>query len=440
MYCGKIGKKIYQHAFRSIDVPDDLADVRDIDTKSEAAASNSGLSADDIDEIWSAAEALFNTGIHPLMSFCLRRHGQVVLNRSLGYIGGIGCDETHKTPKIASVDTPVCLFSASKVVSAMLIHLLAEQGKVNLLDPVSYYIPDFAQKGKGNITIHQMLSHRGGVPSINEEDVDVDLLFDHDATLNLICESEPTDPDGRIMAYHAVTSGFLFDELIRVTTGMDIQQYLDKYIRKPLGMKYFRYGLAKKDFGKAATNYATGMPNGRLIGGMLRAVFGVEVDESIDLSNEKRFYQAVVPSANLFATAEEVSRFFQVLLNHGQWQGERIFDPLTIHRATREVSKTRLDKSLFLPMRYSAGMMLGGKPIGIYGRNSHYAFGHIGFANIFCWADSARDISAAILTTGKPVLGPHIKALPGLIGTIAERCEPVVDMTGDEPHYMQAMC
>jgi CubicO group peptidase (beta-lactamase class C family) len=240
------------------------------------------------------------------------------------------------------------------------------------------------------------------------------------------------------MAYHAITSGFIMDELIRLTTGMDIQQYLDKYIRKPLGMKYFHYGVDKKLYDKTALNYVSGLPNGPLIGGVLKKVFGVEVDDSVELSNDKRFYQAVVASANLFATAEEVSRFFQVLLDHGQWQGKQIFQPLTVHRAIREAGKAQLDRALFLPMRYSAGMMLGGKPIGIFGKDSHYAYGHIGFSNIFCWADPARDISVSIMNTGKPVLGPHIKALPGLIATIADNCPPVVDMNSDKPAYRRA--
>ena len=50
-----------------------------------------------------------------------------------------------------------------------------------------------------------------------------------------------------MQAYHALTTGFIFNELIKVTTGLDAQQYLDRYIRKPMGMRYFRYGLTKRD-------------------------------------------------------------------------------------------------------------------------------------------------------------------------------------------------
>ena len=428
----KLSKEIYQRAFRAIDIPEDLTSITDIDKKGEAAPGDVGLTAEAVEEIWSTIEDFFRTGIHPMLSVCIRRHGKVFLNRSIGYARGVSFAEQVEDPVIATLDTPVCLFSASKSISAMLAHLLAEQGKINLLDPVSYYIPAFAAKGKGNITIQQMLSHRGGVPNLPSELTEE---FDRDETVRQICEAEPNDPDGRVMAYHAVTGGFIIDELIRVTTGMDIQQYLDKYIRKPMGMKYFRYGLDKKDYNKAAINYVSGLRNGRVIGGVLKKVFTVDVDDCVDLSNSEQFYQTIVPSANIYATAEEVSRFYQLLLNHGEWKGKQIFDPLTIHRATRETGKMQIDKSLFLPMRYSAGMMLGAKPVGMYGRNSHYAYGHVGFSNIFCWADPERDISVAIMNTGKPVLGPHIKALPNMMGAISNNCPPVVDMVTDEPVY-----
>jgi hypothetical protein len=82
--------------------------------------------------------------------------------------------------------------------------------------------------------------------------------------------------------------------------------------------------------------------------------------------------------------------------------------------------------------------MLGGTPYGIYGPNSQYAYGHLGFANILCWADPSRDIAVSIMNTGKLALGLHLKTLPALLGAIAEQCEPLVDMEGDtaifQPH------
>jgi CubicO group peptidase (beta-lactamase class C family) len=415
---------LLRRMFRTIDVPDDLGPITDIDWKQEVDPTSVSLDEAATDSMWQAMEDFYHSGVHPLVSVCVRRQGKIVLNRSIGYA---------REDKVASLDTPICMFSASKAVSSVLIHLLAEQGKINLLDPVSYYIPQFASKGKGSISILQLLSHRGGIPGI-PEGTDVELLFDQEAALDLICDAEPDDHQGRIQAYHAVTSGFIFAELIRVTTGMNPQQYLDRYIRKPMGMRYFRYGLTQREKPHAAEHAITGF-NSELINRGLTSVIGAHPDEVVRITCDPRWFKTIIPSANIYATAEEVTRFFQMLLNNGEWGGKQILQPLTVHRATRSMGKTELDKSLMMPMRYSAGFMLGGNPIGIFGKNTQYAYGHLGFANIFCWADPERDIAVAVMNTGKLALGPHLKTLPALIGTISEQCPPLVDMDGDIPVY-----
>jgi CubicO group peptidase (beta-lactamase class C family) len=421
---------LYQKVFRTVDIPEQLAAVTDIDVEGELDPKLAGLDQAAVDEIWGACQKLYRTGVYPMLSVCLRRQGKMVLNRSLGYV-------SDNKNKIATVDTPVCLFSASKAMSAVLIHLLAEQCKVNLLDPVSYYIPQFAARGKGRISILQLLTHRGGVPKV-PEGTEVDLLFDHQGAMEMICASEPTDHLGRIQAYHAITGGFIIDELIRVTTGLNAQQYMHKYISKPMGMRYFRYGVTKKDLADVAVNTSTGFDS-KFVDNMLAGLLGADLETVVKLTNDPRFYQAIVPAANLYATAEETSRFFQMMLNHGEWQGRQILQPLTVHRATHILGRAEMDKSLMVPMRYSAGFMLGGNPIGIYGLNSQYAYGHLGFSNILCWADPQRDISVAILNSGKPVVGPHIKSFLSLMATITNHCDPIVDMESDLPIYQPAV-
>lgn len=414
----------YRRLFRTVDVPRDLGTVTDIDADSEVAPGLADLDRGAVDTIWSACEDLYRTGVYPMLSICLRRRGHIVLNRTLGYA---------REDRVATVRTPVCLYSASKAVSAVLVHLLAEQGEVNLLDPVSHYIPAFAAHGKGSITLLQLLTHRGGIALV-PEDVDLDLLFDHEAALEMVCDSKPSDHQGREQAYHALTTGFIFNELFRVTTGLDAQQFLRRHISRPMGMRYFRFGLGKADQARVAINRTTGL-DVPPISRVLERVLGTHPDTAVELTNDPRFYSSVIPSANLFATAEEVSRFYQMLLDHGRWQGEQLLDPLTVHRATRSQGRSVLDKSLLLPMRYSAGFMLGGSPIGIYGRDTQYAYGHLGYANIFCWADPQRDIAVSLMNTGKLVLGPHLKALPVLLDAISSECGPVVDMDSDIPAY-----
>ena len=253
-------------------------------------------------------------------------------------------------------------------------------------------------------------------------------MFDRERILDIIYKTESSSPEGRVQAYHAVTSGFIADELVRVTTGKNIQEYMKEKISDPMEMKYFTFGLDKDRQQEAAINYVTGMKNGKLIEGVLSKAFGVSIDTATELSNSQEFMEAIVPSANLYATAEEISRFYEMLIDAGQYKGKEIFHPTTIQKATREASGVRLDKGVFLPLRFSAGFMLGGKPVGMYGINTHHAFGHLGFSNIFCWGDPERDIAVGILTTGKPIVGNHLLALPKLMYTISSLCTPCETM------------
>ena len=428
----KLLQAVERKVFRGFEMPEDLLSLTDIDPNESRASDISGVSADDVAQIWAGVEDFYRRGAHPFVSLCIRRHGEMILNRSLGYVkGAMGECE----PVVGSLDTPVCLFSSSKAVSAMLIHKLAEQGHVDLLTPISYYIPEFAAGGKANITIHDLLCHRAGVPGI-APDVPRDVLYDPDEALRHICEMETLHSDGRVSAYHAVTGGFVMAKLVELTTGKSIQQYLDETIRQPLGMKYFTYGIDAQHHDAVARHYETGLKNPRIIDSILSKVLGASVSEVIEISNTPEFKSAVIPSGNIYATAEEACRFFQMMLGRGEWQGKQVLDPVTVLRGTREVGGARLDKSLKLPMRYSAGMMLGGKPAGLYGVDTHHAFGHLGFSNILCWADPQRDLAVSLVSTGKPVISTHIVPLLfNLLNKINTACGPCVDDLYDLPQY-----
>ena len=404
-------------------LPQDLDEIISVDPE-EISPEQVGLSPRALDAIWDDTLKLYRPGMHPMLSLCVRRSGELLINRSIGYKYG---DAESEDAEIGDLNTPICLFSASKAISAMLVHLLAEQGKIHLMDPLSYYIPEFAANGKGYITIYQLLAHRAGVPGLGEN-VDPQLLFDHDAAVQRICEADPIDTLGRTSAYHAITGGFLLDELIRRTTGLTAQQYLDRYIRKPMGMRFFRYGLTRRDLNKAAENRFTGLVPGKMVGGLLENVLGLDYLQVTELTNTNDFKQASLPSGNIYATAEESSRFFQMLLDYGRYGDKQIMQPLTVHRAIQEAGKASIDASLKMPMRYSPGFMMGGSPAGIYGKDSHFAYGHLGLSNVFVWADPQRDISVAILNTGKPVLGTHLASLPRLLFSIPEHCPSVRDM------------
>lgn len=399
--------------------PKDLNSVTQYDPSGEADLTAIGMTAKQKANIWQAVEGLYRTGISPAVTFSLRRQGHVVFNRALGHARGNGPDDDASVPKVlAQPDTPMCLFSASKVVTAMLVHKLAEDHLIDLLAPVAHYLPAFAANGKQHVTTAHILAHRAGIPTI-QGDFDVELLFDTPQVVELLFNAQPTTRSGHRAAYHAVTGGYILGELIHAVTGQDARAYLREKIQAPLGMTHFNYGLAPEHRGSEAVGYATGFKPVLAIDWFLQNALGGDLDTIVNVTNDPRFMDIICPAGNIFATANEACRFFELLLRGGTLDGQRLFDPLTIRRATLEAGKPQFDGTLLAPLRYSHGMMLGGNPVGLYGPMTGRAFGHLGFSNIFCWADPERDISVSLLTSGKPIVGPHLPALAKLLASIS---------------------
>jgi CubicO group peptidase (beta-lactamase class C family) len=421
-------KLLRKHVFHLSEIPRDLDSVINIDTKQEVDPREVGLLHSDVDRIWDDIIKVYRTGVHPAITACVRHQGKVLLSRSIGHVRGNGPDDGPASEKVvATPDTPMCLYSTSKGITALLMHMLQEEGLINVSDPVAFYAPEFARKGKDNITIHQILAHRGGIPGL-PKDVDIEVLWDEDQTWELLCDAEPIVTDGSKLAYHAITGGFVLERVIRKVTGANINAYITKKIREPMGMKYFSYGIERQYLDDLAATYATGPRPGPLMGAFIKRALGTDIVSLEQVCNDPRFQEAIIPAGNLAGTAEEASRFFQMMLNGGKWGRRRICSERTVARAVQEFGSRTLDRTLFIPMRFSAGLMLGDEPFGVWGPNTRQAFGHVGLINKFAWADPQRDLSAAVLTSGIPVIAHHIPALlnvmRGIANTIPLREDP----------------
>ncbi|HSW11691.1 MAG TPA: serine hydrolase domain-containing protein [Solimonas sp.] len=404
-------------------IPADLSSVTQIDHAREVAPERGGMGDADIEAIWQDVQGLYRSRAYPGVAICLRRGGEVLMHRTLGHASGNGPADLRNAPKLPMrLDTPICLFSASKAVTAILVHKLAEEGGIDLDQRVSHYLTAFGQHDKKDTTVAEVLAHRGGFPSIlvPKEERRVEVLLDWDGVIDRICRAPPTHP--RRMAYHAISGGFILAELIQRITGASVQSYLDTRFRQPLGLQHFTYGLPQEHRAAAALNYAAGTAVRFPIAALLEKALIVPFGQVVESSNSEAFMDAVIPAGNLYATAEELSRFFQMLLDDGVWQGQRLLKRETIERAVKPKWRISLDGTLMLPMRYSEGMMLGANPVGLYGPGTGSAYGHLGFMSILGWADPKRQLSAALLTTGKAVLGTHLVALGKLLASIGDRC------------------
>ena len=401
-------------------VPRDPATVTRVRPGVEVPADGVGMTADAVDRIWSAVERVYRTGIHPAMALCLRRDGQVVIDRSIGHASGNGPgDRPGDEAVVCTPDNPFVLASASKAITAMVVHLLDDRGLLHVDDRVCDYIPEFAAHGKQAITIGHVLSHRAGVPNIPREALDLDLLGDQEHVLAQISAARPIMPPGRWAAYHAVSGGFILGEVVRRVTGRGIEQVLRDELLDPLGFRGLDYGVPVERIPDVVRNHRTGLPVLPPLSTLLERALGMPFSEVTSVLDDPRFLTGVVPAANSVGTADELCRFYELLRRRGELDGVRVFEPRTIHRAVTEQSWMEADLTLGFPVRYGMGFMLGARVISLYGPHTHHAFGHLGFTNIVGWADPERRLSGALLTSGKPVLGPHLLAIYDVMRTIA---------------------
>jgi CubicO group peptidase (beta-lactamase class C family) len=399
-------------------------DPEEVTTKShrEVDPRGVGLRTEDIDAIWDSVVRFYKAGLHPAIALCIRRRGEIILDRAIGHASGNSPDDSEDAPLVrATPNTLYNFFSGSKTVTAMLIHLLQQEEHLHVDEPVATFIPEFAKRRKHSITIRDVLTHRAGIPATPQEVIDLDLLSKPEEIVRAFCDLEPIHRPGSVQAYQAITGGFILGEIIRRVTGQDIQEFLTARVRKPLQMKHFKFGVAPTELGDVAIDAFTGPTPTWPYKNLVQVAFGASMRELVDMGNDSRFRTAVVPAGNIIATPEEISRFFEMLLCGGTYEDTRIFEQRTVARATEPQVTGQVDRVLMMPIPLSMGFMLGLRSFGFYGPRTANAFGHLGFTNVLGWADPDRDISVAFMNTGKPLLSARMLAWLNVTRVIGTR-------------------
>jgi CubicO group peptidase (beta-lactamase class C family) len=395
---------------RRIRVPRDLAPITVVADEEDPAAA--GVREGGVDRIWRAVEALFRTGVYPAIALCVRREGHVVLDRSIGWsrLGPQG-DPAGDHDVLATPETPYVIFSASKAMTATLTHLLDERGLLHIADRVAEYIPEYAAHGKASITIEHVLSHRAGVANLPREALELDNLGDRQFLLELMCDAKPRTRPGKLLAYHAVSGGFILAEIAERVTGKPLKQIMADEILDPLGFRWGNYGCAEADLDQVGLAYVTGPKPLPPVSTVLERALGLHPDNVTRIANDPRFLTGVIPAANVVTTANELSRFFELLRCGGTLDGVEVMEGRTIRRAIVERSYREFDLTLGAPMRHSAGFMLGADTISLFGPDTDNAYGHLGFTNVLGWADPDRKLSVGLITSGKPIAHPGLPLL-----------------------------
>ncbi|KHN86060.1 Beta-lactamase domain-containing protein 2 [Toxocara canis] len=143
--------------------------------------------------------------------------------------------------------TRTVVFSATKAVGALCIALLVDRGHLRYSDLVSQYWPEFAQNGKENITVDWIMSHRAGLAALDEP-ISREDAFNPERIGEIIARQKPNWIPGTKSGYHALTYGWLVDQLIRRADPKKrgIGQFFREEIAQPHGID-FHIGLPPEE-------------------------------------------------------------------------------------------------------------------------------------------------------------------------------------------------
>ena len=363
-----------------------------------------------LDRIWDAARHWYRAGMQPAIQLCLRHNGKVILNRAIGHAWGNGPTDPPDAEQIpVTTDTPFCVYSAAKAITTTVVHMLVERGEFALDDLVCDYLPSYTGHGKERTTIRHVMTHSAGIPFATGPRPDLRRMNDSDYAREQLGKLKPIHRPGLMHIYHGLTWGPLIREIVSAATGRNIREILATEILDPLGFRWTNYGVAQADVHLVAPSHVTGKPLPAPIAAGLKMALGGSMTQIIPFSNTPMFLTSVVPSSSTVSTADELSRFAEILCRGGELDGVRVLRQETLRAATRQCRRLRPDVATGLtPIRWGTGFMLGSRRFGPFGRDAAAAFGHTGLTNIAIWADPSRRLSVGLVSSGKP--GSHPEA------------------------------
>ena len=300
---------------------------------------------------------------------CVMQHGRVVLDQAFG------CEP----------DALFWTFSASKPFIALLTHLVAESGAIDLDDPVARYWPAFGAHGKAEVTIRQVLSHRSGLAYAHGPAGDALAMGDWQRSVRY-ARSVDRVTIRSVPAYQTIVYGFILGEVLRRSTGVPPRDLMATELFEPLGMRDTHLGLTDGQL-------ARGVP---VRGSRVRGWY----------VNRPSIRRAVIPSAGLSTTARDMALFYQAVLDGGAG----VWSEATVKESRRQSSGDgETDRTFGSVIRWAQGFQLAGGSMGATA--SLDTFGHNGSNCCVGWADPARGLVLVYLTDRLVPTPAHLGAV-----------------------------
>jgi CubicO group peptidase (beta-lactamase class C family) len=143
-------------------------------------------------------------------------------------------------------DSLVPVYSSSKGATAVVVALLVQREQLDLDERVATYWPEFAARGKGAVTVRQMLSHQAGLLGVDGGFTWEELL-DHAPLAERLAAQRPFWQPGQAFSYHPLTIGTLADELVRRIDGRSVAEVLRQEVTGPRGIDVWMGTPASED-------------------------------------------------------------------------------------------------------------------------------------------------------------------------------------------------
>lgn len=258
-------------------------------------------------------------------AFAATRHGRLVVDVWGGDTGVEGAAWQR--------GTPVMIFSGTKGLLGACLLALVDAGELQPHRPVAHYWPDFGHKGKGTITISDLVTHRAGLPGIVKP-LTTDEILDSEAMAKLLAAQAPADELVGRLCYHPLTWGWMCDELIQRVTGTRASALWRKLFGDAFDLDVWIGAPASLCERIATLELTAGDPSGPSAvptGSWYRSVY-----ENPDIWTQDAFpwnttaYRtAGIPGAGAVGTARSIARLYALLCQSSASGGALSWKPGT---------------------------------------------------------------------------------------------------------------
>jgi CubicO group peptidase (beta-lactamase class C family) len=312
--------------------------------------------------------------------------------------GGVADEATGRK---VDGDTLFNVYSVTKAVAAVALHIQADRGLIDYNAPVARYWPEYGANGKAATTVRDVLTHRACVPQM-PSDVTPERMCDWEWMTRAIAALEPIAPPGTKTLYLSMTFGWIVGELVRRTdpARRSLGRFIREEIATPLEITDLWVGIPDSAEVRIARQVNALRP---IPAEYLPPLFLASMPEQVALSpvvfERPDVRRAEVAGVGGIFNARSEARFWAMLANLGELDGVRVLSrKLAQTFNTPRAHSDEPDQVMFnIPLPISiGGFWLGGPNTPVCSPKSPRAICHPGQGGSIGWADPETGLAVAI--------------------------------------------